>query len=77
MIMALWCNIYVAFVLLNTFSGDFLVSTMLILLMSTYVYLSTKLKKSKQPYYNPDNVVSVNVKLVDGPNDIAMMLTTF
>ena len=50
---------------------------MLILLMSTYVYLSTKLKKSKQPYHNADNVVSVNVKLVDGPNDIAMMLTTF
>ena len=50
---------------------------MLILLMSTYVYLSTKLKKSKQPYHNADNVVSVNVKLVDGSNDIAMMLTTF
>ena len=47
---------------------------MLILLMSTYVYLSTE---SKQPYHNADNVVSVNVKLVDGSNEIAMMLTTF
>ena len=47
---------------------------MLILWMFTYVYLSTKLKKSKQPYYNAE---SFNVKLVDGPNDITMMLTTF
>ena len=73
---------------------------MLILLMSTYVYLSTKLKKSKQPYHNADNVYNIfdvqcvltfehilvvlvdvhlvvlaNVDLVDGPINLAMMLT--